>query len=44
LNRDFYAWSQEQARLLRSSQFSEADREHIAEEIESMGKTEKANS
>jgi len=38
---DFYAWSQEQARLLRSGKLSEADLEHIAEEIESMGKTEK---
>lgn len=40
-DRDFYAWSQEQARLLRSGKLSEADLEHIAEEIESMGKSEK---
>jgi hypothetical protein len=38
---DFYAWSQEQAGLLRSGKVFEADLEHIAEEIESMGKTEK---
>jgi hypothetical protein len=38
---DFYAWSQEQARLLRSGKVSEADLDHIAEEIESMGKSEK---
>ncbi|MBF0334011.1 MAG: DUF29 domain-containing protein [Alphaproteobacteria bacterium] len=39
--RDFYAWANEQAALLRSGQLSTADIEHIAEEIESMGKTEK---
>jgi len=38
---DFYAWANEQATLLRSGQMSAADIEHIAEEIESMGKTEK---
>jgi hypothetical protein len=39
--RDFYAWANEQAALLRSGQVSAADIEHIAEEIESMGRTEK---
>lgn len=39
--RDFFAWANEQAALLRSGKFSSADIEHIAEEIESMGKTEK---
>jgi hypothetical protein len=38
---DFYAWANEQATLLRSGKLAEADIEHIAEEIESMGKTEK---
>ena len=38
---DFYAWANEQAALLRDGRFSEADMAHIAEEIESMGKTEK---
>ncbi len=38
---DFYAWANEQAALLRSGNLSAADIEHIAEEIESMGKTEK---
>ncbi len=38
---DFYAWANEQATLLRAGRLSEADIEHIAEEIESMGKTEK---
>jgi hypothetical protein len=39
--RDFYAWANEQAALLRAGRLSEADIAHIAEEIESMGKTEK---
>ena len=40
-DRDFYAWANEQAALLRAGKLSVADIEHIAEEIESMGKTEK---
>ncbi len=40
-DKDFYAWSQEQAALLRAGRMAEADLENIAEEIESMGKTEK---
>jgi hypothetical protein len=38
---DFYAWSLEQAALLRAGRIDEADLPAIAEEIESMGKTEK---
>jgi hypothetical protein len=38
---DFFAWANEQAGLLREGRLSEADIEHIAEEIESMGKSEK---
>lgn len=38
---DFYAWANEQAALLRAGKLSAADIENIAEEIESMGKTEK---
>jgi hypothetical protein len=38
---DFYAWSLEQAALLRAGRVGEADLAAIAEEIESMGKTEK---
>lgn len=38
---DFYAWANEQAELLRAGKLSEADIAHIAEEIESMGKSEK---
>jgi hypothetical protein len=40
-NRDFYAWANEQARLLRADDLSAADIEHIVEEIESMGRSEK---
>lgn len=40
-DRDFYAWANEQAALLRAGEFSRADVENIAEEIESMGRTEK---
>jgi hypothetical protein len=39
--KDFYAWTYEQVALLRSGRLSVADIEHIAEEIESMGKSEK---
>ncbi len=40
-DRDFYAWANEQASLLRSGRVAEADIEHIAEEIETMGRSEK---
>ncbi len=39
--RDFYAWSNEQATLLRAGNLAAADIAHIAEEIESMGRSEK---
>ena len=38
---DFYSWSLEQSRLLRSGRLTEADVQNIAEEIESMGRSEK---
>jgi hypothetical protein len=38
---DFYAWANEQAALLRAGRLSSADIENIAEEIASMGRTEK---
>jgi len=38
---DFYKWSQEQAQLLRLGRFNEIDRNHIIEEIEDMGKSQK---
>jgi hypothetical protein len=40
-DRDFYAWANEQAVLLRSGRLSDADIINIAEEIESMGRSEK---
>ncbi len=38
---DFHAWTQEQARLLRSGRFSDIDIENIAEELESLGRSDK---
>ncbi|MBK1986140.1 DUF29 domain-containing protein [Sphaerospermopsis aphanizomenoides BCCUSP55] len=38
---DFYAWTQEQAHLLRTEQFHQIDFAHIAEELEDMGRSEK---
>lgn len=40
-SRDFYAWSVQQAALLRAGRLAEADIGNIAEEIESMGRSEK---
>ena len=39
--RDFFAWANQQTALLRAGQFAQADIEHVAEEIESMGRSEK---
>jgi hypothetical protein len=39
--RDFYAWANEQAGLLRAGRLAEADIAHIVEEIESMGRSER---
>lgn len=38
---DFYAWTQEQANLLRSGQWQLIDIQNLAEEIEDMGRAEK---
>ena len=38
---DFYAWSGQQAALLRAGQLAQADIDNIAEEIDSMGRMEK---
>ena len=38
---DFFAWTQEQARLLREREFSQLDIENVAEELESMGRSDK---
>ena len=40
-DRDFYAWANEQAALLRAGKLDDADIENIAEEIESMGRGER---
>jgi len=39
--RDFYGWLRESARLLREGRWAEIDSEHIAEELEAMGRSEK---
>jgi hypothetical protein len=39
--RDFYAWTLEQAAKLRAGRLSELDIEHLIEEMESMGATER---
>jgi hypothetical protein len=38
---DFYAWTLEQARLLRAGEFSQLDIDNIAEELESIGRSDK---
>ncbi|NEV64292.1 DUF29 domain-containing protein [Thiorhodococcus minor] len=39
-DRDVIAWANEQARLLRTGQFDRLDIEHLAEEVEDVGKSE----
>src|ERR1700680_1582519 len=38
---DFYAWTVEQAKLLRSGKFSRIDALNVAEEIESVGRRDR---
>jgi hypothetical protein len=38
--RDFYAWTQTTADLIRAGKWSDLDREALAEEIESLGKSQ----
>jgi plasmid stabilization system protein ParE len=38
---DFFGWTARNAELLRAGRFAEADLEHIAAEIEDMGKSER---
>ena len=40
-DQDFHAWANEQVQLPRAGQLTDADVEHIAQELESMGKSEK---
>lgn len=39
--KDFYSWLMENALLLRERKFKRIDAEHIAEELEAMGRSEK---
>jgi hypothetical protein len=39
--RDFYGWTQEQARLLREGRFAELDVTNVVEEIETLGRSER---
>jgi hypothetical protein len=36
---DFFAWTEEQARLLRAGEFSQVDIANVAEEMEDMGRS-----
>jgi hypothetical protein len=40
-DKDVFAWASEQVSLLRSGRLSEIDVDHIAEEIESVGNSQK---
>ncbi|WP_008308348.1 DUF29 domain-containing protein [Leptolyngbya sp. PCC 6406] len=40
-DQDFYAWTQQQTKLLRSGRFGELDIENLVEEIESLGKQQR---
>lgn len=40
-DRDFYAWALHNARLLSAQRFSEVDIEHLVEELEDVGKSER---
>lgn len=39
--KDFYAWAEENARLMKEGKLSQIDAAHIAEELESMTRSEK---
>jgi Domain of unknown function DUF29 len=38
---DFYAWTQEQARLLRERRWADLDLDHLVDEVSSVGSSEK---
>jgi hypothetical protein len=38
---DFFAWTQQQLALLKAGRWTDIDVEHLAEEVEDMGKSEK---
>jgi Domain of unknown function DUF29 len=37
--KDFYAWSKEQAKLLRTGRFGDLDLDHLIEEVEDLGES-----
>ena len=39
--RDFYAWTQEQARLLRERRFNDLDLENLVDEVEGVGSSQR---
>ncbi|MBA3603112.1 MAG: DUF29 domain-containing protein [Parachlamydiaceae bacterium] len=39
--KDFYKWTEEQAELLKEGKYENLDIEHLREEIESLGKSDK---
>jgi hypothetical protein len=39
--RDYYAWIQEQVRLLKAGNYTQLDIENLAEELETLGRSEK---
>lgn len=41
-DQDFYDWTQEQARALRERRFTDLDIENIAEELETLGRSERS--
>jgi len=41
-DQDFHAWTQQQAALIRAGKIAELDLEHLMEEIESMGASERS--
>ena len=41
-DQDFYAWTQEQAALLKAGKLTEIDVANVAEELEDMGKSQKS--
>ena len=38
---DFYLWAQEQAQLLREGRFADLDLDHLIDEVESVGRSDK---
>ena len=39
-DKDFYGWAMETAKFIRNKEFEKIDIEHLAEEVESMGRSE----